>query len=417
MAIEFKRATRSQVPLKIGITGPSGSGKTTAAIKLTRGLVGPEAPIAFLDTENGSASLYCDITEFDALDMNPPYKVDKFLAALDAAVQNGYKALIIDSASHEWIELLGEKEVMDARGGNTYANWAPITKKHEQFLAAIRNAPIHVICCLRSKEKHEINEKKQVVKLGQGEQMRDGFAFELTVCWDLAMDHNAKASKDRTRLFDGRMETLTEATGRELAAWLTSGKPLAENTGEGFTPAVPTTPEPEELPAEWVDAVVAYTAALAKTGASEETRKELIQSYTDKGPSALAEIKAATAKLEAPEPTTVGAALAQVPHPAKPAHSAEVDAFVDGAAPKALSDSDWIRLQELCNERSLSVDDLAVYAQDKGHLSGLKTHGHLLRTLNPDKAKNYLEALSDKNRAHSMVTTIKGYIAKKPTAA
>ena len=53
----FKRATRQQVPLKLGITGPSGSGKTTAALRITRGLVGQNAPIAFLDTENGSASL------------------------------------------------------------------------------------------------------------------------------------------------------------------------------------------------------------------------------------------------------------------------------------------------------------------------------------------------------------------------
>lgn len=223
MSLTFKRATRTSVPLKLGISGPSGSGKTTAALRVARGLVGPAGQIALVDTENGSASLYADITEFDTLRMNPPYQVMKFLAALEAAVQGGYQALVIDSASHEWTELLTEKEAMDARGGNTYANWAPITKKHEEFLAAIRNAPIHVICCLRAKEKHEINEKKQVIKLGQGSQMRDGFEFELTVAWDLGMDHNAKTSKDRTRLFDGRLEHLTEATGRELGTWLESG--------------------------------------------------------------------------------------------------------------------------------------------------------------------------------------------------
>lgn len=238
MTPTFTRATRAQVPLKLGISGPSGSGKTTAALRLARGLVG-SAPIALLDTENGSASLYSDLTDFDVLNMNPPYQVGKFTAAIEAASQGGYKCLVIDSASHEWFQLLEEKEALDARGGNSYANWAGITKKHEAFLSSIRNAPIHLILCLRAKDKHEISEKdgkKTVVKLGQGSQMRDGFEYELTTVWDLAMDHNSKASKDRTRMFDGRLEPVTEATGRELAAWLSSGKPMAENTGEAFVP-------------------------------------------------------------------------------------------------------------------------------------------------------------------------------------
>lgn len=242
MNLAFKRASRTQVPLKLGLSGPSGSGKTTAALRLLRGLVGLEAPIALLDTENGSASLYSDLTAFDVLDMNPPYQVAKFTAAIDAAVQGGYKALIIDSASMEWQELLAEKEALDMRGGNSYANWGSITKKHEDFIKAIRNAPIHLVLCLRAKDKHEITEKdgkKSVVKLGQGSVMRDGFEYELTTVFDLAMDHSAKTSKDRTRLFDGRLEPVTEATGRELAAWLASGAPMAENTGEAFTPAAP----------------------------------------------------------------------------------------------------------------------------------------------------------------------------------
>lgn len=248
MNLTFKRATRANVPLKIGISGPSGSGKTTAALRIARGLVGPNGTIALLDTENRSASLYFDLTPFDSLDMNPPYQVAKFLAAIDAAVEGGYQALIIDSASHEWKELLAEKEALDARGGNSYTNWGGITKKHETFLAAIRNAPIHLVLCLRAKDKHEITEKdgkKSVVKLGQGSEMRDGFEYELTLSFDLAMDHSAKTSKDRTRIFDGRMEPLTESTGRELSEWITSGKTLAKNTGTAFENRAPEMTEKE----------------------------------------------------------------------------------------------------------------------------------------------------------------------------
>ena len=219
----FHRAVRAIVPLKIAISGASGTGKTTAAIRLTRGLVGPTAPIAFCDTENGSASLYCDITPFDVMNMEPPYATEKFTQAIDAAVQGGYKALIIDSAAHAWLQVLQDKEALDARGGNNWTNWAGFTKKWEILLAAIRNAPIHIVLCVRSKEKHEMNDAKKVVKAGVGAQIREGFSYEVTTMFDIGQDHNAKAEKDRTRLFDGLLEPITEATGRKLAAWLSEG--------------------------------------------------------------------------------------------------------------------------------------------------------------------------------------------------
>ena len=233
MNIQFKKATRTKIALKLGISGPSGSGKTTAALHMARGLVGPEGKIAFLDTENGSASAYSNLTDFDVLDMNPPYLVAKFLAALEAAEQAGYQALVVDSASHAWTELLAKKEALDARGGNSYANWGSITKEWEQFLAAIRNARLHVICCLRSKQDHvqdkDANGKTTIRKVGFAPVARDGFEYELFTVFELAMDHHAKASKDRTGLFEGRLETITAATGRELAAWLASGgEPVAE---------------------------------------------------------------------------------------------------------------------------------------------------------------------------------------------
>ena len=79
----FQKATRRQVPLKLGITGPSGSGKTTGSLNLMRGLVGPEGRIALCDTENGSASLYAHITDFDVIrdvvlrEIMPRYRIDQ----------------------------------------------------------------------------------------------------------------------------------------------------------------------------------------------------------------------------------------------------------------------------------------------------------------------------------------------------
>jgi hypothetical protein len=54
---------------------------------------------------------------------------------------------------------------------------------------------------------------------------RDGTEYEFTLVWDLDLAHQATASKDRTRLFDGKIQMLTEADGKALAEWLTTDDP------------------------------------------------------------------------------------------------------------------------------------------------------------------------------------------------
>lgn len=336
MNVLFKRASRQQVPLKIGITGPSGSGKTTAALHLTRGLVGPDAPIAFLDTENGSASLYSHLTEFDVLDMNPPYQVAKFLAAITAATEGGYKALIIDSASAEWSELLSEKEALDARGGNSFANWGSITKKHEDFLKAIRNAPIHLIVCLRAKQEHvqdkDSSGRTTVRKVGMAAVQREGMEYELTTVFDIAMDHNAKASKDRTGLFEGRLEPVTQATGRELLAWLNGGGALA----------------PQGAPAPVFEA----HPTQAQTGGT--------------APSADAPTNTAPGTTE---PTTAGEVFSQMTPEPNPAPSPEADAFVDGLTPaQFITTEQWQEVSEWTRKGVDLSRQLMAYAVTKGWL-------------------------------------------------
>jgi hypothetical protein len=47
--------------------------------------------------------------------------------------------------------------------------------------------------------------------------------YEFTTVFDLAMDHNARASKDRTSLFDGEIFKPSAETGKTIMAWLTKG--------------------------------------------------------------------------------------------------------------------------------------------------------------------------------------------------
>jgi hypothetical protein len=235
----FKKAERTQARPKLALTGPSGSGKTFSALLLAAGM---GKRIAVIDTENGSASLYADMDKgplkgisFDVLEIAPPYTIDKYAQAIEAAVVAKYDVCIVDSISHAWAGeggLLAKKEALDNRGGNqnSYTNWASITKEHEIFKARILNADIILLCTMRSKQDYilEINEKgKQAPKkVGMAPIQRDGMEYEFTTVFDLAMDHNAAVSKDRTAMFDGQIFKITKKTGEQIMAWLAGGKPV-----------------------------------------------------------------------------------------------------------------------------------------------------------------------------------------------
>lgn len=233
----FTKATRKQAKPKIAITGPSGSGKTFSGLLLASGM---GKKIAVIDTENGSASLYADMDKgplkgvtFDVVEITPPYTIDKYVQAIEAAQTSGYDVVFVDSISHAWAGeggLLSKKEALDQRGGNSYTNWAGITKEHEIFKARILNADIILICTMRSKQDYVLEEndkgKKAPRKVGMAPVQREGMEYEFMTVFDLAMDHNAAISKDRTSMFDGQIFKITKKTGEQIMAWLMGGKPV-----------------------------------------------------------------------------------------------------------------------------------------------------------------------------------------------
>lgn len=228
----FKKATKSLAKAKLALTGPSGSGKTLSALLLAKGL---GTKVAVLDTENNSASLYEDRFpgwEYFVLPMNPPYTAQKYLAGIDAAIQQGFDVLIIDSLSHVWAAeggLLQQKEALDSRGGNSFTNWGTITKLYEQLKSKILFSPIHVIVTMRSKQEYILEQtdkgKQAPKKVGLAPIMRDGMEYEFTAVFDIGMDHQFMVSKDRTGLYDGVVATITEETGAEIKNWLASAPP------------------------------------------------------------------------------------------------------------------------------------------------------------------------------------------------
>ena len=226
--MSFKPASRSEAFIKLALTGSSGSGKTYSSLLIARGLVGEQGKIALLDTENQSASLYSDLTKFDTDVLGAPYSVDKYITAILEAEKAKYDVLIIDSITHAWLQLLDDKSNMDARGGNSYTNWAKMTPIHQRFIDAVTQSKLHIISTIRSKQDYVIeqNEKGKAVpkKIGLAPVQREGVEYEYTTVLDLDISHLAVASKDRTGMFSTTMPfVITLDTGVKIKEWLKNG--------------------------------------------------------------------------------------------------------------------------------------------------------------------------------------------------
>jgi hypothetical protein len=239
--MQFHKAQRRKAKLRLGIGGPSGSGKTMGALLIAKGIGGR---IAVIDTERDSASLYAEPLKlpdgswfeppaFDTLSLEPPYTPERFIEAIRAAEGAGYDICIIDSTTAEWSGMGGCLELADhvskaSFGGNSYMAWSAITPRHRAFLDAMLRSSMHIIATIRSKtETAQVDDgrKKKVVKLGMKAEQRDGIEYEFTTVLDLIHDgHFAVASKDRTGLFAGDPERISEDTGRRVMAWLENGE-------------------------------------------------------------------------------------------------------------------------------------------------------------------------------------------------
>ena len=227
----FKKATKSAAKLRLGLVGPAGSGKTMTALRIAHGLGGR---IAVIDTERGSASLYSGERglDFDVLELDS-YEAEHFIGAIRQAEQAGYDVLIIDSLSHAWAGKGGILEFVDQAskrsGGGSFSGWRDATPRHNQLVDAILGAKLHVICTLRSKVEHvieQVNGRTQVRKVGLQPVQRDGLEYEFTVVADVTQDHELIITKTRAAwLKDKIIREAGEELGQQLAAWLSDGLP------------------------------------------------------------------------------------------------------------------------------------------------------------------------------------------------
>lgn len=228
--MKLTKATRKKSFLKLNISGPSGSGKTMSALYMAYGLVGDWNKVAVIDTENGSASLYSHVGEFNTIDLEPPFSPERYIEAIDTCLNAGIECIILDSSSHEWsgpggcIEI-NEKLAQARYKGNTWSAWNETTPRHDSFVQKVLQSRCHFITCTRSKMETIMTDDKKVKKVGMKDIQREGWEYELTVSLNLDRDtHTAIASKDRTNLFEGKTPfVITPETGKTIAEWCNSG--------------------------------------------------------------------------------------------------------------------------------------------------------------------------------------------------
>jgi len=236
--MQIRKAQRKAVKLKLALTGISGSGKTLGSILLASGIVGKTGKILVIDTENARSDFYEDYhltsgIDFDVYPLEAPYTIPKYLLALDIGLKAGYDIIIMDSISHEWDGsggVLDQKNVVDARGGNSFVNWNKFTPDHNKFLAAIISCNCHIICTMRRKTDRAMSDngggKSKVTTMGLKVVQREGIEYEFDTIFDINKEDNKfSVEKDRTGMFNGRIELITTKTGEEFKDWLNRAKP------------------------------------------------------------------------------------------------------------------------------------------------------------------------------------------------
>ena len=240
----FKKATKKDSKLRLGLMGPAGSGKTYTALAVAKHFGGR---VAVIDSEHGSASKYADLFDFDVLEL-ASFSPNDYTNAIKAA--EGYDVLIVDSLSHAWSGKNGALELVDkaaarSKSGNSFAAWREVTPLHNQMVEAIMGAKLHLIATLRSKTEYVLEEndrgKRVPRKVGMAPVQRDGLEYEFDVVGDLDWENRLVVTKTRCPELAG---AVINKPGKDFAnvlkAWLGESSEPGQEPPKQTEPVAPT---------------------------------------------------------------------------------------------------------------------------------------------------------------------------------
>ena len=266
MSYEFKKAVREEVGLLIGLIGPSGSGKTFSAMRIASGVVGEGNRFAVIDTENRRALHYASQFQFDHLELSPPFNSLKYAGAIEAADNAGYKAIVVDSCSHEWASEGGvldfQEQELNRMAGDDWkkreackmAAWIKPKGNHKQMVQRLLRTKAHLILCFRAEEKTKIekdqNGKTHIIPMGFQPVCSKELPYELTVSFLLSTDKPGvpqpiKLQEQHKSMFPiGKL--LDESSGNFVAVWAKGGVAKPNLSEAEKTPPAPSSGEKQD---------------------------------------------------------------------------------------------------------------------------------------------------------------------------
>jgi hypothetical protein len=230
--VTFSRARREGSHVLISMEATSGRGKTLSALLLGRGLVGPAGKLGLLDTETGRGKIYAESIPggYEYGELTPPYSPERYVAAIQDAQAAGLQCLIIDSASHEWEGIGGVGEIADLGGGKGLQKWAKPKARHKRFVQTLLTTRMHIIVCLRAKEKL-LQQGGDIVSAGWVPVQEKFFGYEMTVRLSFpeggkpGVPELVKCPADLLGAFRGG-EQVSVAAGERIAEWVRGGTPV-----------------------------------------------------------------------------------------------------------------------------------------------------------------------------------------------
>lgn len=224
--------------LFVSLTGGTNSGKTYSAMRLARGIAGPQGKIAVLDTEGGRTLHLKEQFVFDVSQMDPPFRPERFSQAAIDAESASYDVLVIDSFSMEWVGIGGvldwqaaEFQRMGAKDSVKGTSWIAPKMAHKAMVYSLLQRRMPIIFSIRGEETF-VPPNSKVFKSITNKQ----FPFEVTVSFRLESDRKGyiDLSDPKSYKMEGAHqaifrdgERISEEHGAALAAWA-RGAPISQ---------------------------------------------------------------------------------------------------------------------------------------------------------------------------------------------
>jgi hypothetical protein len=236
----LREATNEQTAGKVGIFGDTGSGKTTTGGLVALGLSVTYCKgraVAMLDTEASSDFLLPIYkTEGVGLLTLKSRAFSDMLAVLNEAEKTGCAALVVDSVTHTWNELVEsfcrKKQITKPE----FHHWKEIKQVWNEWTTRFLSSPLHIIVNGRLGYEYEYQEnldgKKELIK-GDSKMRAEGqFGYEphLLIEMEKIRDtagahrggrflHRAHVLKDRSWALNGKSFDFPDKDGYEKGDW------------------------------------------------------------------------------------------------------------------------------------------------------------------------------------------------------